>query len=178
MCSGLPSSGLPATKCGQSRGWQSWLSLIQLHMAPITSCKYWTRCFFLTKFWKLSQYPAKRKFIRTGFAQFLSPIDFSFLLQFSLTRCNNNHNLGNWQAAMNNWYGCILSKSQKTVEPLQIQFNNNCSFNINIIANNNHFSWKVQKYWHLEIFTLSFFSIVLAIFRNSLLHCNSDINVE
>ena len=78
------------------------------------------KMFFLT--WlnfgsSLSTLP--RGIIRTGFAQFLSPIDFSFLLQFSLTRCNNNHNLGNWQAAMNNWYGCILSKSQKTVEPLR-----------------------------------------------------------
>ena len=83
--------------------------------------------FDMTKFWKLSQYPAKRKFIRTGFAQFLSPIDFSFLLQFSLTRCNNNHNLGNWQAAMNNWYGCILSKSQK-------QLNRSKSSSITIAA--------------------------------------------
>jgi len=58
-----------------------------------------------------------RVIIRTGFVQFLSPIDFCFLLQLSLT--HSNYNLGNWQELMmDNWYGCILS-NHKTAEPLR-----------------------------------------------------------
>ena len=34
----------------------------------------------------------------------------------------------------------------------------------------------LQKYWHVDIFTLCFFSSLLV--ANSLLHCNSDINVS
>jgi len=170
MCSGLPSSRSSATKCGQSRGWQSWLSLIQLHMAPITSCKYWKRCFFfLFLTWlnfgsSLNTLP--RVIIRTGFVQFLSPIDFCFLLQLSLT--HSNYNLGNWQELI--WLHFVKSQNSWTTS---IQFNNNCSsFSINIIGNNNYCSSKVQqhwqncrfqksefcilqKYWHVEIFTLS-----------------------
>jgi len=107
-----------------------------------------------------------RVIIRTGFAQFLSPIDFCFLLQLSLT--HSNYNLGNWQELI--WLHFVKSQNSWTTS---IQFNNNCSsFSINIIGNNNYCSSKVQqhwqncrfqksefcilqKYWHVEIFTLS-----------------------
>lgn len=107
-----------------------------------------------------------RVIIRTGFVQFLSPIDFCFLLQLSLT--HSNYNLGNWQELI--WLHFVKSQNSWTTS---IQFNNNCSsFSINIIGNNNYCSSKVQqhwqncrfqksefcilqKYWHVEIFTLS-----------------------
>jgi len=70
---------LPTSKCGQSWGWQPWPSLIQLHMAPITSWKYWTRFFnFFTKRLNfgssLNEYPAKRSHKN------LSPIVFQLFL--------------------------------------------------------------------------------------------------
>ena len=99
--------------------------------------------------------------------------------------------------ASDNWYGWHFVKSQNSwttsiwsslitiarasiSTSLEITTSSAAWYNIGKIAVFEkkwilHFA-KILACW--DFYSISFFSIVLAIFRNSLLHCNSDINVE